>query len=433
MLSFNPFSKTPSSSNYVLEHGGANDEISLVVVDADGKITGQRGTILEKFELLSLATDAKALDGSVNYYKEVINNQSRWIFVSANLPGTSGPMTGNSSTTFGLLLDGPNGNTGPNEQFLGGGTLGGVGGEIGIGSNEVIDYYLNGDDDSGLREGGYNLFKNDREVSILIDSHEQVDLSNALIDLCEEKKFTIVPIGIKASSASPENLPEATNEIVQTANAIKSSSRGILVAGEKRIKDEYNNKFVNINHASDVAGLISMNSAKFEPWLPPAGLNRGKIRNVTKLLYNPKKAYRDQLYINRINPVAEFLGEGVVLFGDRTALNKPSAFDRINVRRLFDVVERAVYDFSKFYLFELNDASTRITFKAAVDGFLSAVKGRGGVYDYKVVVDETNNTPEVIDRNQFVADIFLKPVKSINFIQLNFIAMRTGASFNITE
>lgn len=427
------FTKTPTTSPYVSEKGGANDEISIAIIDKDGKITGQRGTILEKFELLSLATDAKALDGSANYYKEVINNQSRWIFAGSDLPGTSGPMTGNSTASFGLLLQIPSGSTGPNIQQLSGGTLGGTAGTVGIETDEVQDYYLNGDDDTGLREGGYNLFKNDREVSILIDSHENTILSNALIDLCEEKKFTVVPIGVRASSANPENLPEATNEIISTANNIKSSSRGIIVAGEKRVKDEYNNKFVNINHASDVAGLISLNSAQREAWISPAGLNRGRIRNYEKLLYNPKKAYRDQLYTNRINPVAEFLGEGVVLFGDRTALAKPSAFDRINVRRLFDVVERAVYDFSKYYLFELNDALTRNTFKSAVDGYLSAVKGRGGVYDYKVVCDETNNTAEVIDRNQFVADIFLKPVKSINFIQLNFIAMRTGASFNITE
>jgi hypothetical protein len=424
------FTKSPNTSLYVAEKGGANDEISIAIVDKDGVITGQRGTVLEKFELLSLATDAKALDGSANYYKEVINNQSRWIFAVTDLPGNgAGPMAGDSTVSFGLLTQTIGGQTGENIQKLSGGTLG----SIITGEEEVADYYLNGDDETGLREGGYNLYKNDREVSILIDSHETIDLSNSLIDLCEEKKFTVVPIGVRASSANPENLPEATNEIIGKANQIKSSSRGMLVAGEKRVKDEYNNKFVNINHASDVAGLISLNSAKFEPWLSPAGLNRGRIRNYSKLLYNPKKVYRDQLYTNRINPVAEFLGEGVVLFGDRTALNKPSAFDRINVRRLFDVVERAVFDFSKFYLFELNDALTRNTFKSTVDGFLSAIKGRGGVYDYKVVCDETNNTAEVVDRNQFVADIFLKPVKSINFIQLNFIAMRTGASFNITE
>jgi len=423
------FTKSPKTSPYVAEKGGANDELSIAVIDRNGVISGQKGTVLEVFELLSLAKDAKALDGSDNYYKEVINNQSKWIFAGSDLPGNGdGPMTGDSTTNFGLLTVDVGGATGENRVVLSGGTLGGN-----IPDLEIQDYYLNGDDDSGLREGGYNLFKNDREVSILIDSHEKRVLSNSLIDLCEDKKFTVVSIGVRASSANPENLPEATNEIVSKANLIKSSSRGILVAGEKRIKDEYNNKFLNINHASDVAGLISLNSAKFEPWLSPAGLNRGRIRNYVKLLYNPKKAFRDQLYTNRVNPVAEFLGEGVVLFGDRTALTKPSAFDRINVRRLFDVVERAVYDFSKYYLFELNDALTRNTFKSAVDGYLSAVKGRGGVYDYKVVCDETNNTAEVVDRNQFVADIFLKPVKSINFIQLNFVAMRTGASFNITE
>ena len=423
------FTKSPNTSPYVSERGGANDEISIAVIDRDGKITGQRGTVLEKFELLSLASDAKALDGSPNYYKEVINNQSRWIFAGSDLPGTSGPMSGDSTISFGLLtINVGSSVTGDNHIQLSGGTLG----EIITSSDDIQDYYLNGDDDTGLQEGGYNLFKNDREVSILIDSHENVNLSNSLIDLCEEKKFTVVPIGIRATS-NPENLPEATNQIIATANTIKSSSRGILVAGEKRIKDEYNNKFVNINHASDVAGLMALNATRFEAWISPAGLNRGQIRNYVKLLYNPKKSFRDQLYINRVNPVAEFLGEGVVLFGDRTALNKPSAFDRINVRRLFDVVERAVFDFSKFYLFELNDAQTRINFASAVNGFLASIKARRGIYDFKVICDETNNTGEVIDRNQFVADIFIKPVKSINFIQLNFIAMRTGASFNITE
>ena len=422
------FTKNPGTSPFVSENGGANDELSIVVIDVDGKITGQKDAILERFELMSLATDAKALDGSANYYKEVINNQSKWIYACKDLPGISGPMTGNSTITFGLLTKAySSGDTGAFQISFEGGTLGG-----GITSEaDIADYYLNGDDDSGLREGGYNLFKNDREVSIFIDSHDNIVLTNSLIDLCEEKKFTVVSSGIKPDTNN--NLPVATNEIVNKANQIKSSSRAIFTAGVKKVKDQYNNKLVSINHASDVAGLISLNSAKFEPWLSPAGLNRGRIRNYESIVYNPKKVFRDQLYTNRVNPVAEFIGEGVVLFGDRTALTKASAFDRINVRRLFDVVERAVYDFSKYYLFELNDALTRNTFKSAVDGYLSAVKGRGGVYDYKVVCNETNNTAEVIDRNQFVADIFIKPVKSINFIQLNFIAMRTGASFNITE
>jgi phage tail sheath protein FI len=212
--------------------------------------------------------------------------------------------------------------------------------------------------------------------------------------------------------------------------AIGSSSYVVIDSGYKYMYDIYNdkNRWVPLN--ADIAGLCARSDINFDPWWSPAGLNRGQVRNVIKLAFQPRQAARDNLYKNNVNPVCTFTGEGTVLYGDKTAQTKPSAFDRINVRRLFIVLEKAIATAAKYSLFEFNDAFTRAQFRSLVEPFLRDVQARRGVIDFKVVCDEKNNTPEVIDGNRFVADIYIKPNRSINFIQLNFIATRTGVSFS---
>ena len=200
-------------------------------------------------------------------------------------------------------------------------------------------------------------------------------------------------------------------------------------SGYKYQYDKFNDVYSNVPLNGDTAGLMARTDNVRDPWYSPAGFNRGNVKNVTRLTYNPRKADRDQLYKSGVNPVVTFPGQGTVLFGDKTLLAKPSAFDRINVRRLFIVLEKAISTAAKFTLFEFNDAFTRAQFRNLVEPFLRDVQGRRGIFDFRVVCDETNNTPEVIDRNEFIGDIYIKPARSINFIQLNFIAVRTGVEF----
>jgi phage tail sheath protein FI len=211
--------------------------------------------------------------------------------------------------------------------------------------------------------------------------------------------------------------------------SLPSSSYVVYDSGFKYQYDRYNDVYRWVPLNGDVAGLCARTDYTDDPWFSPAGFNRGQVKNVVRLGYNPRKADRDTLYVNGINPVVSFPGQGVVLYGDKTGLDKPSAFDRINVRRLFITLEKAISTSAKYQLFEFNDSFTRANFRNQVEPFLRDVKGRRGITDFKVVVDETNNTPEVIDTNRFVASIFIKPARSINFVQLDFVATRTGASF----
>ena len=218
--------------------------------------------------------------------------------------------------------------------------------------------------------------------------------------------------------------------MVSFRNNLRSTSYAVMDSGYKYMYDRYNDLYRWIPLNGDVAGLCVRTDNTNDPWWSPAGLNRGQIKNLVKLAYNPRKADRDTLYKAGINPVVTFPGQGTILFGDKTLLNKPSAFDRINVRRLFIVLEKAIATASKFTLFEFNDAFTRAQFKSLVVPYLREVQGRRGITDFLVVCDDTNNTPDIIDRNEFVGDIYIKPARSINFIQLNFVAVRTGVAFS---
>ena len=421
---------TTGGSDYVTERGGANDEINILVIDHDGKFTGIPGTVLEKFELLSLASDAKSSDGSSNYLVDVINGSSDYIAIGKGLVWGSidiDDTTNESTDVFGL---------GTYLVHLQGGAEGGT--------PQTGDYY------QPLGDGrGYRLLEDAEtvDVSLLIyggadeeSSSPPTDgsvgvISQRLVEIAEARKDCVAFISPAWWTVNPRN---TTSESDRAGNIVrwrneqwnKSSSYAVLDSGYKYQYDAYNDVYRWVPLNGDVAGLCVRTDGVADPWFSPAGYNRGQINRVVKLAHNPRQAHRDDLYQAGINPVVAFPGQGTILFGDKTALAKPSAFDRINVRRLFIVLEKAIATASKFQLFELNDQFTRSQFVAMVNPFLRDVKGRRGIFDFKVVCDSSNNTPEVIDTNRFVADIFIKPARSINFMTLNFIATRTGASFS---
>jgi len=254
-------------------------------------------------------------------------------------------------------------------------------------------------------------------------------LFNYIIDnICEVRKDCVV-FGSPQKADSVNN-KDAADDIVEFRNVVRSSSYAMMDSGYKYQYDKYNDIYRWVPLNGDVAGLVVRTDDVRDPWFSPGGFNRGQIKNVVKLGYNPRKAFRDVLYKAGVNPVVTFPGQGTVLFGDKTLLAKPSAFDRINVRRLFIVLEKAIATAAKFTLFEFNDEFTRAQFVNLVEPFLRDVQGRRGIYDFRVVCDESNNTGEVIDRNEFIGDIYIKPARSINFIQLNFVAVRTGVEFS---
>ena len=285
---------------------------------------------------------------------------------------------------------------------------------------------------------GYDLFASaeDVDISLLmtgksIGGTNGEQISNYLVDnIAETRKDCIVLTSPDKADVVNNSGLDQSQDTVDFRNSCRSSSYLVIDSGYKYQYDKYNDIFRYVPLNGDIAGLCVRTDSQRDPWFSPAGFNRGQIKNIVKLAYNPDQADRDLLYKNGINPVATFPGQGTILFGDKTALSKPSAFDRINVRRLFIVLEKAISTAAKFSLFELNDEFTRAQFVSLVEPFLRDVQGRRGIYDYRVVCDETNNTGQVIDSNQFVGDIYVKPAKSINFIQLNFVAVRTGVSFD---
>jgi phage tail sheath protein FI len=278
----------------------------------------------------------------------------------------------------------------------------------------------------------FSEFSNDEkhDISLILAGAASTTVINSLVSLAETRRDCVVFASPLMSDVV--NTTGQAAKVVVTRNALTSSSYGFMDSSWKYQYDRYNDKYRWVPMNGDVAGLAARTDYTNDPWFSPAGFNRGTIKNVVKLSYSPSKTDRDTLYKNGINPVVSFPGQGTVLFGDKTMLSKPSAFDRINVRRLFIVLEKAIATAAKFQLFEFNDGFTRAQFKNLVEPFLRDVQGRRGITDFRVVCDETNNTGEVIDRNEFVADIFIKPARSINFIQLNFIATRTGISFEET-
>jgi hypothetical protein len=411
---FNNVDGAPGQSTWQAQFGNtaASDELHVVIADEDGLFSGIPGTVLEVFSGLSRATDAKTSDGATNYYKTVINQNSAYAWFGSDRSGATsntGLNIATASTTSPLTL-----------SFAGG--LDGLD-ENNAALAEVIT--------------GYDLFKSaeDVDVSLLLTGVSRggtngEQLANYLVDnIAETRKDCVVFVSPQKADVVSNSGSEAT-DIVTFRNSLRSTSYGVLDSGYKYQYDKYNDIYRWIPLNGDTAGLCVRTDNVRDAWWSPAGFNRGQIKNIVKLAFNPRQADRDVLYKAGVNPVVTFPGQGTVLYGDKTLLAKPSAFDRINVRRLFIVLEKAIATATKFTLFEFNDDFTRAQFRNLVEPFLRDVQGRRGIYDFKVVCDETNNTGEVIDRNEFVGDIYIKPAKSINFIQLNFVAVRTGVEFS---
>lgn len=398
----------PGTSEYAAARGGVGDEVHVVVIDEDGTITGAPNTILEVFPNLSIATDAQLADGTSLYYATVLNQQSNYVWYANPFDRASNTAANITAATTTLPFS---------QSFR-------VGASAESESNVAISVEL----------AGYSKFVSAEDVDIsLVLTGRNVSgavKANWIIDnICEVRKDCIAFIS-PSKAAVVNNLGEITTDLVNFRNSLTSTSYAVIDSGYKYTYDKYNDVYRYIPLNGDIAGLVVRTDTTRDPWYSPAGFNRGIIKNVVKLAYNPSKADRDILYKNGINPVVTFPGQGTLLYGDKTALAKPSAFDRINVRRLFITLEKAIATAAKFTLFEFNDEFTRAQFRNLVEPFLRDVQGRRGIYDYRVVCDETNNTAEVIDRNEFVGDIYIKPAKSINFIQLNFVAVRTGVEFS---
>ena len=411
---FNSVDVAPGTSAYQTSFGNASavDELHVVVADQDGAFTGVPGTVLEVFKGLSRATDAKSEDGATNYYRTVINNGSSYIYNvnhRANADANTATNLTNSTNVAPLTLPFGLGADGSTESALSLGTV--IAGYDLFASAESVDISLVL---TGKSRGGTN--------------GEQ--LANYLIDNIAESRKDCVVFASPDKDDVVNNAGDESTDVVTFRNSLRSTSYAVLDSGYKYQYDKYNDiyRFIPLN--GDTAGLCVRTDDVRDPWFSPAGFNRGQIKNIVKLAYNPGKAERDVLYKAGVNPVVTFPGQGTVLFGDKTLLAKPSAFDRINVRRLFIVLEKAIATATKFTLFEFNDDFTRAQFRNLVEPFLRDVQGRRGIYDFKVVCDTTNNTGEVIDRNEFIGDIYIKPAKSINFIQLNFVAVRTGVEFS---
>ena len=404
------FDDAPNTSPYVSSVGGSNDEMHIIVIDEDGLFSGTKGTVLERFSFVSKAADAKLPDGTSNYYKNVLNERSKYVWWGCH--------TGNvaSASNWGSQAAGV---TFVNTTSVANVTASFVGA-----TNSDIPT-------EGNIQSSYAIFANDElyDVSLLPLGNVTAATATYVINNVAEVRNDCIVFASPLSANVINNTGSEATGVVNFRNSLPSSSYAVLDSGWKYQYDRYNDVYRYVPLNGDTAGCAVRTDFVADPWFSPAGFNRGQIKNVVKLPYSPGKTDRDTLYKKGVNPVVTFPGNGTVLFGDKTLLAKPSAFDRINVRRLFIVLEKAIATAAKFQLFEFNDAFTQAQFRNLVEPFLRDVQGRRGIVDFKVVCDETNNTSEVVDRNEFVADIFIKPARAINYIQLNFVATRSGISF----
>ena len=396
------FDEAPATSPWVAANHktDANDELHIAVIDEDGLISGTPNTVLERFANLSKATNAKGESGESIYYRDVLYINSRYIYAM-----------GPNSATWGVAA-----NSG---HFFDGENLNGVS-------------FVRGTDEAptdGNVQIAYQQFAStdNVDISLIMAGAASTTLAANVISLASGRKDCvsfISPALANVQAADP------ISEVTNFRNSLTSTSYAVMDSGWKYMYDKYNDLYRWIPCNGDVAGLCARTDQDRDPWFSPAGFNRGQLKNVVKLAFNPNQTQRDTLYKAGVNPIVSFPGEGTVLFGDKTLLGRPSAFDRINVRRLFIVLEKAIARASRASLFVFNDEFTRAQFVNLVEPFLRLVQGRRGIYDFRVVCDETNNTPEVIDRNEFVGDIYIKPARAINFIQLNFVAVRSGVAFD---
>ena len=401
------FDYAPTATVYGAAKGASVDEMHIIVIDEDGDITGTAGTVLEKFAGVSKAADATDSVGQSNYYGSVLNNRSRYIWLT-NQPAAV-------ANNWGTIASGV--------TFTSDATAGELTVSLTGGANGTID--------DADRQTAFALFANDElvDVNLIFVGDSSAAVGDYVIDNVAEIRKDCMVFVSPAYASVVDNIGSESTSIIAEIASYTRSSFAVFDSGYKYMYNRYNDSYVWVPCNGDIAGLCAATDASADPWFSPAGYNRGAIKNAVKLAYSPNKTDRDSLYKAGVNPVVGFPGSGIVLFGDKTLLEKPSAFDRINVRRLFITLEKAIATAAKFQLFEFNDAFTRAQFKNLVEPFLRDVQGRRGIYDFRVVCDETNNGSQVVDTNQFVADIFIQPAKSINFIQLNFIATRTGIAF----
>ena len=400
------FNKAPGTSTYAQTRGGSGDEMHIAIIDEDGGLVGTKGDVLEKFEAVSKASDAKSPQGDTNYYSDVIYNSSSYVYWMDHNASGSNWGTAAAGTAFTDVTS-------------------------------VSDVSLsNGADGSAATtaqiKSAYEKFQDSEttDVGLIIAGAGDSTHIDNLITIAENRKDCVVFASPERSDVvNVTNSATQKDNVVNFFNGISSSSYVFFDSGYKYMYDRYNDVYRYVPLNGDMAGLAARTDMVADAWYSPAGLNRGIVRGAVKLAFNPTQSQRDELYRARVNPVTTFPGQGTVLFGDKTGLKNPSAFDRINVRRLFIILEKAISTASKVQLFEFNDEFTRAGFRNMVEPFLREVQGRRGITDYLVVCDETNNTGEVIDRNEFIAEIFVKPARSINFISLQFVATRTGVSF----
>ena len=428
----------PTTSETAADAGLENDELHIAISDEDGEWTGNIGEVIEAHANLSVMKGAKSPDGEDVYYKNYINANSNYawwtkhpVINSVDTAGSANQITVRTKTWIAWGVD--------KSTATGLTNTGGTGNEFWSGGYTLAASFIGGTDGSALANAdivrGYDKFKSaeDVDVSLITTSaHGSTVVRHAINQIAESRKDCVVffspektdVVGVSSSSTATQNVTDYRD----TVNM--NSSYAVMDSGYKYMFDKHNDKFRFVSLNGDIAGLCARTDTDRDPFFSPGGFTRGQVQGVVKLPFNPKKAERDKLYAKGVNPVVSFPGEGVVLFGDKTQLTKPSAFDRINVRRLFILLEKAIANAARFQLFEFNDEFTRSQFVSMVEPFLRDIQGRGGITDFRVICDASNNTPQVVDSNSFRGDIFVKPSRSINFIQLNFVAVRSGVEFS---
>ena len=433
----------PTTSAYATDKNMALDEIHVAVIDEDGDWTGSVGEVIEAHANLSVATGAKDNQGEDVFYKNYINKNSRYLWW-LNHPS----LAGFASAT--AVQDVAGDATLFTNSIAGTGTLRAWGATADAGGAQTADEFANGSTPLTLSlQGGsdgtapsdadliraYDYLKSAEDVDvslIMTGSHSSTVVRHVIGNIAESRKDCVAFFSpTKAQVVGVTSSSTATDNVITHRNAVnQNSSYAVMDSGWKRGFDKHNDKFRYMPLNGDIAGLCARTDTDRDPFFSPAGFTRGQIKGVVNLPFNPKKAERDKLYQSQVNPIVSFPGEGTLMFGDKTQLTKPSAFDRINVRRLFILLEKAIANAARFQLFEFNDEFTRAQFVSMVEPFLRDIQGRGGISDFLVVCDSSNNTPQVVDSNRFQGDIFIKPSRAINFIQLNFVAVRSGVEFS---
>lgn len=450
------FVSAPGTSLYAAGQGlsAAKDEMHVIVVDRLGQITGTQGTVLEKFENVSKAADAVLTDGSNNYYKTAVNRASDYIWNLRDIDDIVSVTYQNTSSAAAFGVNIATGGMSTNTVFITlkrpytvnmGYNVTEATGAVAIMTNgKGVDGYTVSSKahDAAIKSGlqfAFDKFNNTEEIDVGLIALGEVEsvVAKYVIAIAESRKDCVVFVSAAKDTGSDLTPVTKTSDFANlvsyrtaTSNSVNNStSYASMDSGYKYQYDKYNDKYIFVPLNGDIAGLCARTDYTADPWFSPGGYSRGVIKNVVKLAYNPSQTERDTLYKNGINPVVTFPGQGTVLFGDKTMLSKPSAFDRINVRRLFIILEKSIATAAKFQLFEFNDTFTRAQFRNLVEPYLRDVQGRRGIFEFRVVCDESNNNAQIVDTNQFVADIFVKPARSINFITLNFVAARTNVNF----